>query len=104
MERQGDRRDAAFEAYLNVLSDAIAMGHAKRIAPFCDYCTGLLMPLERKSVEPLAAATAPEQVSAQHQSLLHLVGEAPWFDEKLLSKVCDVVLPRIVERGGWSAP
>ena len=29
-----------------------------------DYCLGLLMPIERKSVEPLAAVTAPAQVAA----------------------------------------
>jgi SRSO17 transposase len=38
------------------------------------------MPIERKSVEPMAAVTAPAQVAAKHQSLLHLVGNAPWSD------------------------
>ena len=42
-----------------------------------DYCLGLLVPGERKSVEPMAAVTAPARVAAQHQSLLHFVGNAP---------------------------
>src|SRR5688572_17372778 len=59
-----------------------------------------MMPLARKSVEPLAAVTAPARVSAQHQSLLHFVGQAPWSDEVLIARVRDWVLPRMIERGG----
>jgi SRSO17 transposase len=51
------------------------------------------MPLERKSVEPLAALTQPGHARAQHQSLLHFVGEAAWRDEAVLAKVCELVLP-----------
>ena len=53
------------------------IGHADRVGPLRDYCLGLLMPGERKSVEPMAAVTAPARVAAQHQSLLHFVGNAP---------------------------
>ncbi len=59
----------------------------------------MLLPLERKRVEPMAAATAPAQVSAKHQSLLHFVGKAPWSDEAVMAKVCDLVLPAL-ERSG----
>jgi SRSO17 transposase len=55
------------------------------------------MPGERKSVEPLAAVTSPARVSAQHQSLLHFVGQAPWSDTALLKRVRDQVLP-VIER------
>ena len=75
------------------------MGHLDRVGPMRDYCTGLLMPGERKSVEPMAAVVAPARVSAEHQSLLHLVGQAPWSDEAVLAKVRDLVLPAI-ERSG----
>jgi SRSO17 transposase len=75
------------------------MGHADRAGPLRDYCLGLLMPGERKSVEPLAAVTAPARVAAQHQSLLHFVGAAPWSDEKVLGKVRELVLPVIERRG-----
>ena len=54
-----------------------------RAQPLRDYCTGLMLPCERKSVEPIAAVTAPARVAAQHQSLLHFIGERPpWSDER----------------------
>ena len=65
--------DARFSAYVERLTSVI--GHADRAKPLRDYCTGLMMPCERKSVEPMAAMTAPERTAAQHQSLLHFVGE-----------------------------
>ena len=61
------------------------------------------MPLARKSVEPLAAVTAPARVSAKHQSLLHFVGQAPWSDAALMGRVRDWVLPRIERRGAIRA-
>ena len=61
--------------------------------------SGLLMPGERKSVEPMAAVTAPARVAAQHQSLLHFVGKAPWSDERVLAKVRELVLPAIERHG-----
>lgn len=67
--------------------------------PFKDYCTGLLLPGERKSVEPMAAVVAPAKVSAKHQSLMHLVSQAKWSDTAVLSKVRELVLPAM-EAGG----
>jgi SRSO17 transposase len=89
---------AAFERYLEALVGVV--GHADRAEPLRDYCLGLMMPVARKSVEPLAAVTAPARVSAKHQSLLHFVGQSPWSDEAVLTRVRDWVLPRMVERGG----
>jgi SRSO17 transposase len=86
-----------FEAYARGLAGVL--GHADRAGPLRDYCTGLMLPLERKSIEPLAAATAPERVSAQHQSLMHFVSSSPWSDEKLLAKVRELVLPAIERQG-----
>ena len=54
------------------------LGHADRAAPLMDYCTGLLLLGERKSVEPIASIIAPARVAAEHQSLLHFVGQSPW--------------------------
>ncbi len=82
--------EAAFSAYVDHLVEVI--GHADRVAPLRDYCLGLLMPLKRKSVEPMAAVTAPPRVAAKHQSLLHFVGQAPWSDEALLAQVRDLGL------------
>jgi SRSO17 transposase len=86
-----------FSSYVEGLAEVI--GHADRVKPLRDYCSGLLMPCERKSVEPMAAVTAPGRTAAQHQSLLHFVGQAAWSDEKVLGKVCELVLPAI-ERAG----
>jgi SRSO17 transposase len=52
-----------------------------------------------KSGAPMAAVTAPGRVPAQHQSLLHLVGTARWSDERVLSKVRDLVLPSLERHG-----
>ena len=65
---------ARFTAYIDGLS--IVIGHAGRVGPLQDYARGLLLPVARKSVEPIAAVTAPLRTSAQHQSLLHFVGNA----------------------------
>jgi SRSO17 transposase len=67
-----------FETYIAELVSVI--GHADRAVPLHDYCTGLLLPGERKSVEPMAALTAPARTAAKHQSLLHFVANAPWSD------------------------
>jgi SRSO17 transposase len=88
---------ARFGAYVEALVEVI--GHADRAKPLNDYCVGLLMPGERKSVEPMAAIIAPARVSAKHQSLLHLVGEASWSDEAVLGKVFELVRPSIERQG-----
>ncbi len=94
---KSDGSGSRFEAFVEGLVGVI--GHADRAKPLRDYCLGLLMPCERKSVEPLAAITAPERTAAQHQSLLHFVGEGRWSDEKVLTKVREMVLPEIGRHG-----
>jgi len=89
--------EARFTAYVEELSSVL--GHADRIGPLRDYCTGLILPGERKSVEPMAAKTAPGRTAAQHQSLLHFVGVATWSDEKVLTKVREVVTPSMERQG-----
>src|ERR1700734_3827530 len=95
--RDDSESEARFEAYVEGLVSVI--GHADRAGPLRDYCLGLLMPGERKSVEPMAAITAPERTAAQHQSLLHFVGQAAWSDARVLAKVREMVLPRIERHG-----
>jgi SRSO17 transposase len=98
MDLQGmDASETRFFRYVEGLASAI--GHADRVAPLRDYCVGLLLPGERKSVEPMAARTAPARTAAQHQSLLHFVGQAPWPDEPVLAKVREMVLPAIEHHG-----
>lgn len=96
------RMDTAerFEQYLQHLSDGL--GHQDRHAGLRGYCTGLMQPLARKSVEPMAAQLDPKRVSARHQSLHHFVAKADWSDSELLARVAQWVVPQMDFRdGGW---
>jgi SRSO17 transposase len=84
-------------AYLDSLAQAA--GHADRVVPFKAYCTGLLLAGERKSVEPMAARLAPDNVRRMHQTLHHLVADAPWEDEVVLDRALDTILPSMLQRG-----
>ena len=86
-----------FAAYVGELTKVV--GHADRAGPLRDYCSGLLATEGRRSVEPMAAVTAPARVSAQHQKLLHFVANATWSDEQMLAKVRELVTPSIEQRG-----
>src|SRR5882757_3328295 len=86
-----------FAAYIGELTKVI--GHADRVMPLRDYCSGLLATEGRRSVEPMAAVTAPARVSAQHQRLLHFVANATWSDERVLAKVRELVVPSMVRHG-----
>jgi SRSO17 transposase len=92
-----EESEARFAEYVEGLTSVI--GHANRAGPLKDYCSGLLAAEGRRSVEPLAAATAPAKVSAQHQKLLHFVNNAPWPDEPVLTKVQEMVVPAIERHG-----
>src|SRR5436190_19732685 len=91
--------EARFSAYVEGLTSVI--GHVDRAKPLRDYCLGLMMPCERKSVEPMAAITAPERTAAQHQSLMHVIGEGKWSEETVLAKGRVMVMPEM-ERHGTS--
>ena len=78
---------------------ATAAGHEDRHAPLKDYCKGLLLPGERKSIEPMAARLDPHNVQATRQSLHHLVAKAPWSDQALLEHVRQQVLPAMQKHG-----
>ena len=100
-KQRSDASARRFSAYLDAMASVI--GHKARVGPMRDYCTGLLLPCERKSVEPMAAATAPGETSAQHQALLHFIAQGVWSDAAVLGKVRDVVLPRIEDHGAIEA-
>ena len=86
-----------FGDYVERLGDVL--GHADRRAPLRAYTTGLLLPGERKSVEPMAARVDPARVGAAHQSLHHFVAEAAWDDATLLRAVRDYALPAMLDQG-----
>lgn len=86
-------QEKRFAAYMDGL--AKAAGHKDREKPLQGYCAGLLLPGERKSVEPMAARLAPDNVRRTHQSLHHFVADAPWSDEALLEQVRTAALSRM---------
>ena len=83
-------------AYLHSL--ARTARHADRSEPLKSYCRGLLLPLQRKSVEPMAAWLAPDNVRRCHQSLHHIVADSPWSDAALLARVRRSVLPLMAKK------
>jgi SRSO17 transposase len=82
---------------------ADVLGHADRHEPLRLYTTGLLLPGERKSVEPMAARVDPRHVRSRHQSLHHFVADADWDDAALLATVRDYALPALQKRGPLQA-
>jgi SRSO17 transposase len=100
VERQTRRLgtgEARFAAYLEAI--AAVLGDVRRAASARAYCTGLLLPGERKSIEPMAARIEPARVQAKHQSMHHVVAKAEWDDAALLRAVRDQVLPAIEQHG-----
>ncbi len=78
---------------------ATRRGARRPAAPLKNYCKGLLLPGERKSIEPMAARLDPDNVQPMRQSLHHLVAKAPWSDETLLEQVRNYVLPAMQKQG-----
>ncbi len=93
MARAGSAETERFEVYLDQLGRAV--GHADRAGPLRAYLTGLLLPGERKSVEPMAAKIDPRHVPARHQSMDHFVATAPWDEGATLRVARDYVLAQM---------
>jgi SRSO17 transposase len=87
-----------FEEYVSLMAQSL--GHADRVEPFRGYCTGLMLPVKRKSVEPMAAHLSPDRVRSEHQRLHHFVADAPWSDQAVLDTVRGYTLERISRRAG----
>src|SRR5512134_362357 len=79
------------------------LGHADRKQRLVGYCTGLLLPGERKSVEPMAARLDPAKVPSLHQALHHFVATAAWSDAAVLTAVREQVQPALVRHGPITA-
>ena len=94
-------RLSQLERYMEYVCEAL--GHADRRAGFADYGRALMLPIERKSVEPLAAQMDPWHVSAKHQSLHHVVAKSDWSDEAVLARVREWVAPalKVVQGCYW---
>jgi SRSO17 transposase len=90
-----------FAAYVDQL--AAALGHRDRHEPLRAYITGLCLPGERKSVEPMAARVDPRHVRARHQSMHHFVADAPWDAAALLRVARESVLAPMAQHGPVAA-
>jgi SRSO17 transposase len=89
-----------FEQYMEHL--AAGLGHADRHAGLRGYCTGLILPGARKSVEPMAARIDPLHASARHQALHHFVAQAEWSEAEMLRRVAQWVVPKMdCSAGGY---
>lgn len=89
-----------FDHCLEHLSEGL--GHLDRHTGLRGYCTGLMLPLSRKSVEPMAARVDPMHTSARPQALHHFVAKAEWSHEEMLRRVYQWVIPKMdFARGGW---
>jgi SRSO17 transposase len=90
-----------FMAYLERLTAAV--GHADRHEPLRVYLEGLLLPGERKSVEPMAARIDPRNVRSRHQSMHHFVATAPWDAQEIMRAARDYALEEFAYHGGIEA-
>src|SRR5450759_5910436 len=85
---------AEFTRYLEHVGEGV--GRFERKGSLKIYCSALMLPLKRKSIEPLAAAIDPYHVPAKHQSLHHFVAAAPWSDDAMLGAVQRWVVPKML--------
>lgn len=88
--------ESRFEAYCQPIVQVLA--HADRREPAAWYLKGLMLPGERKSVEPMAARVCPHDVRSAHQSMHHLIADAPWDDRAVLATVAQQVAPTLQKK------
>jgi SRSO17 transposase len=92
-------KERRFASHVAALSETL--GHADRVEPLGDYCRGLMLSGDRKSVEPMAALVAPQRAGAKHQSMHHFVAKADWSDAAMLAAVREQVLPALGAIEAW---
>src|SRR5438876_9617839 len=101
MSTSESARADRFAAYVDQLAGVL--GHRDRHEPLRAYVTGLCLPGERKSVEPMAGRVDPRHVQARHQSMHHFVAEAPWDAAAVLRVAREWVLDPMVQHGAVAA-
>jgi SRSO17 transposase len=72
------------------------LGRSERRRAATRYVAGLLMPGQRKSIEPMAA-----RLKVDAQSLQQLVTSSPWSDEALWRTIRQEVLPHLEPLEAW---
>ena len=81
----------------NFLAPLVAtLGRSERRRAAVNYVEGLLMPGQRKSIEPLAA-----RLGVDSQSLQQLLTSSPWSDEALWKAIRHGVIPHLEPLEAW---
>ena len=93
----GSGVESRFERYAEKMIETL--GHVDRATPARWYLRGLMLPGQRKSVEPMAARVHPQDVGSAHQSMHHLVADSDWSDTALLAAVAAQVVPVLSGHG-----
>ncbi|MDO8476427.1 MAG: IS701 family transposase [Candidatus Rokubacteria bacterium] len=94
-------RSQQFAAYVQRLAGVL--GHRDRHEPLRAYVTGLCLPGDRKSIEPMAARVDPRHVRSRHQSMHHFIADAPWDERAVLRVARDWVLDPMARHGPVAA-
>lgn len=97
MARKSIATEERFEEFISRLFESV--GHADRREPLHAYIAGLLLPGERKSIEPMAARVDPRHVESRHQSMHHFVAEAPWDARAVIGVARDWALEQFERHG-----
>ena len=90
-----------FATYVDQL--AAVLGHRDRHDPLRAYVTGLCLPGDRKSIEPMAARVDPRHVRSRHQSMHHFIADAPWDAAAVLRVAREWVLAPMAQHGPVAA-
>src|SRR5437764_14787462 len=72
------------------------LGRRERRAAATSYVQGLLMPGQRKSIEPMA-----ERLGVPSQRLQQFVADSPWDENQLWGLSRRRVRPHLEPTGGW---
>jgi SRSO17 transposase len=101
MVHRTDVSERRFDEYLGRIAEVL--GHRNRHGPLRAYVSGLCLPGERKSIEPMAARVDPRRVRARHQSMHHFVSNAPWQEKEVIGVARDWVLEQMERHGAVAA-
>ena len=102
MSRTAASPEGRFAEFVSRVS--AVLGHADRHDPLRGYLMGLLLPGDRKSVEPMAARLDPRRTGARHQSLHHFVANAAWEADDVIRVARDYALAQLERHapvGAW---
>lgn len=92
--------DARLDAFADQLVAALRKsGWSGSEEAFCNYCCGLLLPGERKSMEPIAARLDPWHTQACYASIQRLITDSEWDPQVVLDASRAYALPFMSSRG-----